>query len=215
MTKSLDEIPDKLWQVACTREAAIRPLTAIPHVGRQEIEAAAVALGVRRAYVYRLLVAYRNRPQTSTLVPKHRGRPPDTRILDAKVEGVIETAITGFYLTRERPRFSDLMRDIEARCHSAVLDAPDYRTVRRRLKDFDARKVTAARHGGKRAREMYAAALPQQRLGDLLSFVEIDHSPVDVIVVDEQTRMPTGTPLVEFGGRRSQPHGGWFLSIVG
>ena len=71
---------------------------------------------------------------------------------------------------------------------------PDYRTVRRRLKDFDARKVTAARHGGKRAREMYGAALPQQRLGDLLSFVEIDHSPVDVIVVDEQTRLPLGRP---------------------
>jgi putative transposase len=193
MTKSVDEIPEQLWQVACAREAVIPPL-ATSHVGRQEIEAAARTLGIRRAYVYRLLAAYRDRPQTSTLVPKHRGRPHDARILTAKVEAVIQGAITGFYLTRERPRFSDLMRDIEARCHSETLNPPDYRTVRRRLNNFDACKVTAARHGGKRAREVYGAVLPQQRPGDPLGFLEIDHSPVDVIVVDEQTRLPLGRP---------------------
>ena len=194
MKTSVEEIPEELWQVACAREAVIRPLAAAPRVGRLEIEAAATALGIRRAYVYRLLAAYRRRSQTSTLVPKHRGRPQDTRVLDRKVEAVIEAAITGFYMTRERPRFSDLMREVEARCHSETLDAPDGRTVRRRLNDFDVRKLTAARHGGKRAREMFDAALPQQRLGDPLSFVEIDHTPVDVIVVDEQSRLPLGRP---------------------
>jgi putative transposase len=82
---------------------------------------AATTLGIRRAYVYRLLAAYRDRPQTSTLVPNHRGRPQNTRVLDAKVEAVIQAAISSFYLTRE-PRGSDLMRDIEARCHSGELN---------------------------------------------------------------------------------------------
>ena len=118
MKTGVEEIPEELWQVACAREAVIRPLAAASHVGRVEMEAAAAALGIRRAYVYRLLAAYRQRPQTSTLVPRNRGRPQDTRVLDRKVEAVIDAAITGFYLTRERPRFSDLMRDIEARCHS-------------------------------------------------------------------------------------------------
>src|SRR5579863_5320279 len=190
MKTGVEQIPEELWQVACAREAGIRPLAVSRHLGRAEIEAAVAALGIGRAYVYRLLAAYRRRPQTSTLVFKHRGRSQDARVLDAKVEAVIQSAITGFYLTRERPRFSDLMREIEARCHAETLDAPDYRTVRRRLKDFDARKVTAARHGGKRARELFGAALPQQRPGDPLGFVEIDHSPMDVIVVDEQSRLP-------------------------
>lgn len=194
MKTSIEEIPEDLWQVACARETVLRPLATSPHAGRAEIEAAATALGIRRAYVYRLLAAYRRRPQTSTLVPKHRGRPEKARVLDGKVEAVIKSAITGFYLTRERPRFSDLMREIEARCHSETLDTPDYRTVRRRLNDLDARKLTAARHGGKRARELFGAALPQQRPGDPLAFVEIDHTPVDVIVVDEETRLPLGRP---------------------
>jgi putative transposase len=127
MKTRIEEIPDELWQLACAREAVVRPLVAAPHIGRAEIEAAAKTLGICRAYVYRLLATYRRRPQTSTLVPKHRGRPQDTCLLDRKVEAVTETAISGFYLTRERPRFSDLMREIEARCHAETPDVPDYR----------------------------------------------------------------------------------------
>jgi putative transposase len=77
MKTSVEEIPEELWQVACAREAVIRPLAAAPRVGRLEIEAAATALSIRRAYVYRLLAAYRRRSQTSTLVLKHWGRPQE------------------------------------------------------------------------------------------------------------------------------------------
>ncbi|HEY2856894.1 MAG TPA: Mu transposase C-terminal domain-containing protein [Terracidiphilus sp.] len=194
MAMDLESIPEDLWKIACQREAVIRPLAAASQIGRKEIEEASAALGVQRAYLYRLLAAYRERPQTSTLVPQHRGRPHQLRVLDAKVEAVIQAAITGFYLTRERPRFSDLMRDIEARCHAERVAAPNYRTVHRRLDDFDGRKVTAARHGGKRAREIYGPALPQQRPSEPLGFVEIDHTLVDVMVVEEQTRLPLGRP---------------------
>src|SRR4051812_21281374 len=99
MKTSIEEIPEELWQVACARETVIRSLAASPHAGRAEIEAAATALGIRRSYIYRLLAAYRRRPQTSTLVPQHRGRPQNSRVLDGKAEAVIESAITGFYLT--------------------------------------------------------------------------------------------------------------------
>jgi putative transposase len=67
------------------------------------------------------------------------------------------------------------------------------RITRRELAGVPAR-ITAARHGGKRAREQFGPSLPQNRPGDPLAFVEIDHTPVDVIVVDEQNRMPLGRP---------------------
>src|ERR1051325_5859970 len=106
MKAGIEQIPEELWQLACARGAVIRPWAPSPHVGRGEVEAAVAALGIRRAYVYRLLAGYRRRPQTSTLVPKHRGRPQDARVLDGKIEAVIESAITDVYLTRARPRFS-------------------------------------------------------------------------------------------------------------
>src|SRR5215472_8726901 len=104
MKTGIEQIREELWQVACAREAVMRPLATSRQIGRAEIEAAAKALEIGRGYVYRLLAAYRRRPQTSTLVPKHRGRPQNTRVLDGKVEAVIESAITGLYFTRERPR---------------------------------------------------------------------------------------------------------------
>jgi putative transposase len=99
-TKTLDEIPEELWQIACVRETVIRPLVVRSRLDREEIDTAATALGIRRAYLYRLVAAYRKRPQTSTLVPKQPGRPHRTRLLDPKVEAVIQTAITGFTLPR-------------------------------------------------------------------------------------------------------------------
>ena len=75
MKTSIEEIPEELWQAACAREAVIRPLAASPHVGRAEIEGAASALGIRRAYVYRLLAAYRRRPGVLADCPKRPHAP--------------------------------------------------------------------------------------------------------------------------------------------
>jgi putative transposase len=194
MNPTVEDVPNELWQIACAREAVIRPLAACGRAGREAVNNAAATLGIHRAYLYRLLSAYRQRPQTSTLIPHHRGRRRDIRLLDPKIESIVKAAINDLYLTRERPRFSDLMKDIRARCHAEQVDAPDYRTVQRRVQDVDARAATTARHGGKRAREQFGATLPQNRPTDPLGFVEIDHSPVDVIIVDEQTRMPLGRP---------------------
>ena len=214
MTQCVEQVPQELWQIACAREAVIRLLITRPRVRRDELASAAATLGIGRAYLYRLLSAYRQRPQTSTLLPRHRGRRHRSRLLDTKVEAVIQTAIQDLYLTRERPRFSDLMREIRARCYAAELDAPDYRTVRRRVQELDARTVTAARHGNKRAREQFGASLPQNRPDDPLGFVEIDHSPVDVIVVDEQSRMPLGRPWLSLAvDVATRMTAGFYLSL--
>ena len=64
---------------------------------------AAATVGIRRAYLYRLLSAYRQRPQTSTLIPHHRGRRRNTRLLDPKIEFIVQAAMKDLYL-RENVR---------------------------------------------------------------------------------------------------------------
>ena len=54
-----------------------------------------------------------------------------------ELEGVIADAIEEIYLQPERPRMSDLMRAINARCHAAGLSSPDRRTVKRRVALID------------------------------------------------------------------------------
>jgi len=46
---------------------------------------------------------------------------------------VIESAINSLYLTQQRPRISDLMREIKVECRDKALKPPDYRTVKRRI----------------------------------------------------------------------------------
>jgi putative transposase len=75
------------------------------------------------------------------------------------------------------------------------LRAPNHRTVLSRIRALDLRLVTAKRQGSKKARELLdpvaISTLQPERPMDVL---QIDHTPVDVIVVDQQKRLPIGRP---------------------
>lgn len=38
---TVEDVPNELWQVACAREAVIRPLAACDRVGREDVDKAA------------------------------------------------------------------------------------------------------------------------------------------------------------------------------
>lgn len=192
--RNLDDVSDDLWQVAATRELYIRPLALRRRLSVEDIDSAAAALSVSRSYVYRLLSAYRKRPQRSTLLPGRRGPRSPMRSLGKAVDELIDEAIRKLYLSGERPRVSDVVLEIRSQCHDKAFKAPDKRTVRRRILAMDAKKVTTARLGGKRAGEQFNPTLVQSRPEYPLDFVEIDHSRVDVIAVDEENRLPIGRP---------------------
>jgi putative transposase len=88
-----------------------------------------------------------------------------------------------------------LLREISRVCAEQQLKAPIYRTVRRRLSALDLEAVTRSRLGAKTARKLYQ---PVQRspFDDLLplELVQIYHTQLDVIVVDESERRPIGRP---------------------
>ena len=86
------------WAIARQREAVIRPLLDVPLALPRVIEAAR-ALGVSRSLVYRLVARYRRRAQTSSLLPRTRGRAPRIRMLDPQREAIIANAIEQVYLT--------------------------------------------------------------------------------------------------------------------
>jgi len=158
------------------------------------MDEAASKLGIRRAYLYRLLAAFRERPRTSTVLQKTEGRKSGTWLVSPQIELIIENAIESFYLQRLKPSFSALVRQIQADCHRAGLKSPDRKTVQRRVSALDARRLMAAREGAKAAREKFDPVGPSPAIEEALEKVEIDHTPVDLIVVDEIKRQPIGRP---------------------
>jgi putative transposase len=143
------------WDLACKREAVIRPLAQADQLSPEEVEAAAVLLGLSRSSVYRLVARFRRRPTTSSLLAAKAGRPGSLRLLAPRLEMIIEEAIQSFYLTPQQPGVIALMRDIRRRCDEQKLKAPNFRSVQRRLAALDPKVVTQARRGARAARQQY------------------------------------------------------------
>ena len=116
-----DEIDEALWDEACRRADAIRGFLR-RHPGRTaaaDVAVLADELGLSQATGYRLIMLFRGGGTVLSLVDRKRGRPEGHRVLDDKREEIVRTTINAFYLKRNRPAVSQLVRDVQTNCMSA------------------------------------------------------------------------------------------------
>ena len=79
-------------------------------------------------------------------------------------------------------------------CQLAKTDVPSYKTVRSRVMGIDLRRRTWLREGQKAAADKFRPVMGGLKATEPLSLVQIDHTLVDVIIVDELQRQPMGRP---------------------
>jgi len=182
------------WDRALRYLNVVRRLVADSSRTRAEVEAAAAELGCGTAHLYVLLGRYRADPRLTSLLPHRRGPAPGGSLLSAEVDAVIDDAIQAVYLTRQRPRISDLVTEIRRRCHTFHLKPPGRKAVRARVMGKPQSEVIARRLGHKAARDRFASAVGSLEPKWPLALVQIDHTLVDVIVVDSTTRAPIRRP---------------------
>lgn len=121
----------------------------------------------------------------------------------AEVMGVIQQAIETVYLNRQKHPgkavYDEVHRKLlqlqKARPEGAdELRIPSKVTIHRYLRRLDRYSVDAARLGKRAADRNYRAVLGMQKAERLLERWEIDHTPLDLIVFDEVSRLPHGRP---------------------
>ena len=61
------------WGLAVEREAVIRPLAEEEKLTKERLHEAMIRLGLSRSALYKLVHRYKERPQTSSLLPWKRG----------------------------------------------------------------------------------------------------------------------------------------------
>ncbi|MFC7477923.1 Mu transposase C-terminal domain-containing protein [Dankookia sp. GCM10030260] len=154
--------------------------------------AAELDLGVRQ--IQRLLRAWRAEPVATTLLFVRPGVARGTHRLPAAVDGVMERAIDGFYKTRERPRLTALLRQVRHDCRAGGLPPPSMKALRARVSARQLRDLVRAREGGAVARDRLAPATGHLQAEGPLGLVQVDHTLVDVHVVDDTLRQPIGRP---------------------
>ena len=188
---------DEDWELAQHRAGILRRLLirgASDQKTRSEaMTSAAAELNVSRATLYRLLARFRASEVTSALLPSRRGRPRGARTLDERREAIIAETITKFYLKPERPRLSDLIERIGLSCHQEGLATPTWRTVHARVSSIDAELLARKRADG--AALARTQAVPGQLTASHpLDIVQIDHTQIDVMVVDAASRQSMTRP---------------------
>jgi putative transposase len=194
VSPELTEVSPQDWQEARRRLEIIQPLAAAADRTRSSVHLAAKQLKLSVTHAYRLLKRYDADPRLTSLLPARRGRKPGHCRLATMVEEVIQTAIDEVYLTRQKPRVTVLVAEVHRRCRVLGLRTPSAKAVRRRLQGRPASELLARREGRKAARDRFGPVTGSPDAPWPLSLVQIDHTLVDVIVVDSITREPIQRP---------------------
>lgn len=188
------EVSGEAWAEAVRREAKVRPLAAAAPNSLAAVQVVADDLGLSTAQLYRLIRAFRAQPVTRSLVVTKPGPKRGARLLPDEIDRRIEGAIDAVFKKREKPTVRKLLRDIEVDCRAASLKVPSRKAVQARLYGRSPKELAKARDGAKVARQRFAPVKPGLRPKAPLAIVQIDHTKVDVQLVDEQSRLVLGRP---------------------
>jgi putative transposase len=132
-TPELSLVDEARWQEARRRFELLRQLADDPKRTRAQVIEAAAALGRGVTQTYILLRRYEDDPRLTSLLPPRRGPARGSFRLSLDIEAVIEEAIETVYLSRQRPKLSDLVTEVRRRCHLQGLKAPGRTAITRRL----------------------------------------------------------------------------------
>jgi len=188
----LSLIPDAVWSEARRRAEVIRPLAERDHRSRSMVQAAAAALGLSERQTYILLRRCREAGgELTALVPGRssggRSRPRMAPASEAALRRVVQEV----YLTPQKPTAAEVAREVAGRCHAEKLPPPSSSTVRRRLRSLPLAERRKRGEEHPEAKPVHGHA-PSVRFP--LDLVQVDHTPMDLILVDPFDREPIGRP---------------------
>lgn len=196
-TMDLSEIGDADWQIAEKRFAAIAPLVNKGMMTRSDVSQRAAETGVDTSTLYRWLERYSALGSTMALIPFKRGWKKGNNRIDFHVDALVQKVITDVYLSHQRTTAQKTILEIQRRCHLASLEAPSPTTIRARINQISDRDRLRGRGYKERAKNKFTPAAGHFPNADFpLSVIQIDHTPVDLILVDDVYRKPIGRPWV-------------------
>lgn len=187
-------IDDRRWQDAERRAAALRPLLEADRNSRASVEEAASLLGLSQRQVWTLLRRLRtgNGEVTALVMTSSSGGRGNTR-LPAASETTMATTITECFLTPQRLCPSELVIEVRRRCGKLGLRPPSASTIRRRMLKLTLVDRAPRVEGGPDPSPVQGPARVAEHALDL---VQIDHTKVDLILVDPIDRLPIGRPWI-------------------
>ncbi|SMF08447.1 Mu transposase C-terminal domain-containing protein [Pseudogulbenkiania subflava] len=140
------------------------------------------------------------------LLPKLHARGSRTLHGGGELSALLEEATQQVYLTKQRKSIRTLHDAIivliaqanTSRSTDAQIPLPSYSTVRRYVRSLPKYDVDLARYGREYVRKKYRHSGITPTASYPLERVEIDHTPLNLFVVDEETLLVLGRPYVSW-----------------
>ncbi|MBA5640360.1 DDE-type integrase/transposase/recombinase [Duganella sp. LX20W] len=194
----LATIPDDVWKLASSQMEVIRRLHEVGRYKRtrEQVREAAATLGKSQQTIYRWLKEFEADETIAIFLPKERADKGGSRLSD-EVELVVEEAMKRHLLKREASTLKSVHADVVKECGQRGLQPPGLTLIRRRYLAIPEKVRVAKRQGSKVAKERFTPLRGSFPGADHpLDVIQIDHTPVDLIIVDEVYRKPIGRPTL-------------------
>lgn len=197
LSDEISEIADEDWKIAEQRFAVIKPFVNMLMLGRSEVERRAKETKVDTSTLYRWLNRYKAYGTISALIPQKRGWKPSKSRIPAFSEQIIQEVIQDFYLTSQRSSDQKTITEVERRCELRGIKAPSPGTIRARLGKISEKERLRGRGFKEKAKNKFMPTPGSFPNADYpLAVIQIDHTPADIILVDDEYRKPIGRPWI-------------------
>jgi putative transposase len=209
----LSSVGEDDWDVAIERYKALRPLVGNPDRVRADVKKAADALLVSVATAYRYLDRIERFGTVSCLLRKTRADKGEKK-LDPPVERILKEVIASEYLTTHKRSPTKTLTEVKRRCRGEKLQLPCKSTLLRRIDEILPEERERKRNGRNAALDHRASRGSMPGIDRLHAIWQIDHTKVDIILVDEKDRVPIGRPWITLAiDVYSRMVVGWYVSF--
>ena len=194
--RNLLDFTDKEWKKAQERFQIIRPV--LENRGDlKTVEKAAKEAKVDKVTIYRWINRYEQTGSIGSILGKKKNGGRGKSRLSPEHDEIIQKCINEIYLTSFRKSINYLIRAISFECNKLGLQTPHSTTIRRRINEISEEEKVKQRYGKKVSDNKFRPIrgnFPHAHYP--LSVVQIDHTPVDIILVDEVFRQPFNKPYL-------------------
>lgn len=190
------DYPESLWREAERRSGVIAQLARLSMCSKSAAERAASELSLSVRQVYELVRRYRRMGSASALVPARSSGGRGKNRASADQERLMAEVIIEVYCTRQKPSVAAAYREVIRRAKDRGLEPPSSQTLRRRISKLDPAKLSKRQEGSSMTKSSGETSLVAH---EPLDIVQIDHTPVDLILVDSHERKPIGRPYLTVG----------------
>lgn len=197
MTAERDEASDQEWQGALARADVLRRLSSRPTA--PEIADAMTELSVSRATLFRWLKRYQAEQRATALLHRKPGRRAGVAPFEPELKAIVDHNVSEFYATPEKPTLTQLWKRVSCDCFAMKIAPPSIRRLKAYLATLDAEAILRRREGRARAEAQFLPLPGGFAVERAMQVVQIDHTKVDVTVVDPIERRPIGRPILTIG----------------